>query len=197
MMTWLMHALRSTAAAAHDLRRFTAAVTPQPRCLRPEHRAGLHAAALHHLGWAPGINELHRLHRRRLALGEQHHVPFKANNTDNLLGWYTVEGRRTNAVPVVSGNYLLDGAGWAMNGELLTNDSTLDHRFAIYSTPGNAVVYLDRVTARADVTLTCEQGGLTAISTDAFTRETRTLYHETADGSGTTSERLDGTSLTR
>ena len=197
MMTWLMHALRSTASMQPttfgDFRRRHAAakVFESQNIVR-----GYTPQRFTTFGWAPGIKS----YTGYIAVDSPSEnniiVPFKANNTGNLLGWYTVEGRRTNAVPVVSGNYLLDGAGWAMNGALLTNDSTLDHRFAIYSTPGNAVVYLDRVTARADVTLTREQGGLTAISTDPFTRETRTLYHETADGSGTTSERLDGTSLT-
>ena len=74
-----------------------------------------------------------------------------------------------------------------MNGELNTNESTLNNRFAIYSTPGNAVIYLDYVSALADGTITKEQGGLTAISVDELTKTHRTLYyddtHKQSDGS--------------
>ena len=103
-------------------------------------------------------------------------VPYRANNTGNFLGWYTVEGKRTNAVPVVSGTYQLNGDAYVMNGELHTNDATLDHRFAIYSTPGNAVLYLDQVSALGDGTLTGEFGGLMAISVDELTRTLRKVY---------------------
>jgi len=103
-------------------------------------------------------------------------VPFRANNTGNFLGWYTVEGRRTNAKPVLSGKYQLKGDGYVMNGQLHTNDATLDNRFAIYSTPGNAVVYLDLVTALDDATITGERGGLMAISVDELTRTMRKVY---------------------
>ena len=117
-------------------------------------------------------------------------VPFRANNTGNLLGWYEVQGHKTNAKPVVSGNYQIDGEAYIMNGELNTNDSTLNHRFAIWSTPGNAVIYADYVRANADVTITAEKGGLLAISVDEFTSLNRTLYTDsgkvTSDGRGLT-----------
>ncbi len=111
-------------------------------------------------------------------------VPFRAWNTGNLIGWYTVEGRRTDATPVVSGRHHLDGDSYTMSGELHTNQAVLDHRFAIYSTPGNAVLYTDLVTALDSGTITREQGGLTAISVDELTRTQRTLHH--AGGSLTT-----------
>ena len=117
-------------------------------------------------------------------------VPFRAHNTGNLLGWYTVEGKRTNATPVVSGIYDLQGDAYTMNGELNTNDQSLNHRFALYSTPGNALIYLDHVQALTDGVLTGEYGGLVAISTDEFTRPRRTLY---AEG---THRQSDGDSLT-
>ena len=115
-------------------------------------------------------------------------VPYRANNTGNLLGWYEVEGKRTNATPVVSSiHYQLSGNSYVMNGELNTNDSTLNNRFALYSTPHNALIYLDYVTANADATITTEKGGLLAISTDELMRLTRTLYYkegqQTTDGS--------------
>ena len=109
-------------------------------------------------------------------------VPFKANNTGNLLGWYEVQGRRTNAEPVADGVYELQGDGWVMNGELLCNGRSLDHRFAIYSTPGNAVVYHDLVTVLADtVVVNKEKGGLLAISMDEMTRQQRTFYFDDGD----------------
>ncbi|MBQ3631996.1 MAG: hypothetical protein II949_12260 [Prevotella sp.] len=118
-------------------------------------------------------------------------VPFRANNTGNFLGWYDLQGRRTNAVPVVSGHYALDGNSYVMNGELLTNDSALDQRFAIYATPGNAVLYINNVRAKTDCTINRERGALTAISVDPFTKTSRTLYT-----SGHRADTLDGTHLT-
>ena len=105
-------------------------------------------------------------------------VPFRANNTGNFLGWYEVQGKKTNATPVVSGIYQLKGDAWAMNGELQTNDGALNNRFALFSTPGNAVMYLDYVRANSDATVSKERGGLMAISMDELTRTSRTLYHE-------------------
>ena len=117
-------------------------------------------------------------------------VPFRAHNTGNLLGWYEVEGKHTNAVPLVSGNYELSGNSWVMNGELNTNDGTLNNRFAIYSTPGNAVIYIDAVKANQDATIMAEKGGLLAISMDELTKTRRTFFSESGQ------QELDGTSLT-
>lgn len=116
-------------------------------------------------------------------------VPYRANNTGNFLGWYTVEGKRTNAVPIVEGIYKLSGNSYTMNGELNTNEATLNNRFAIYSTPGNAVIYLDYVRGNAAGTITCEQGGLMAISVDPMMKEERTVYCQQ-------SAKLDGSTLT-
>ncbi len=120
-------------------------------------------------------------------------VPYRANNTGNLLGWYTVSGQSTNATPVVSGIYELNGMGYTMNGELNTNGSTLNNRFALYSTPGNALIYLDNVQANSAVTITGEYGGMLAISTDELMKEQRTVYYEGTDT--TTHKQTDGSSL--
>ena len=117
-------------------------------------------------------------------------VPFRANNTGNFLGWYQVQGKKTNATPIVPGIYNLHGNSYVMNGELDTNDGTLNNRFAIYSTPGNAVIYIDNVRAKMPCTITAEKGGLMAISVDEMTKTIRTLY--TTKGT----QRLDGTQLT-
>ena len=117
-------------------------------------------------------------------------VPFRDNNTGNLLGWYTVSGKSTNATPVVAGVYNLKGDSYTMNGELKTNGESLDNRFVIYSTPGNAVMYLDYVQGLTSGTITGERGGLMAISVDEMTKTSRTLYY------GNTYKQLDGSSLT-
>ncbi len=122
-------------------------------------------------------------------------VPFRANNTGNFLGWYEVSGKGTNATPVVSGIYQLKGNSYVMNGELNTNDNTLNNRFAIYSTPGNAVIYLDHVTAKTAATITAEKGGLMAISVDDMTKLARTLYYNKDEE--ITHKQLDGTTFTQ
>lgn len=190
MMTWLMHEVLPTAklkpSTFDDFRkRYGAAkVFSSQNIVR-----GYTSDRFTTFSWAPGIASYTGYIAANSVDKNKIVVPFKANNTGNFLGWYTVEGKRTNAHPVVSGIYQLDGEAWVMNGELATNDETLDNRFAIYSTPGNAVVYLDYVTGLAQGTITREQGGLMAISTDTLTRTHRTLY--TAEGARV----LDGTSL--
>ena len=104
-------------------------------------------------------------------------VPYRANNTGNILGWYLVNGKSTNATPVTSGIYNLQGNSYTMNGVLNTNDASLTNNFAIYSTPGNALIYLDYVKANSAVTITGARGGLLAISTDDLTKLQRTIYH--------------------
>ncbi|MDO4737691.1 MAG: hypothetical protein Q4A50_03610 [Bacteroidales bacterium] len=121
-------------------------------------------------------------------------VPYRANNTGNITGWYEVAGKSTNATPVVSGIYQLNGNGYVMNGELNTNDNTLNNRFAIFSTPENAIIYLDYVTANAAVTINSEKGGLLAISTDEFMKLARTLYYN--KGENIVHKQLDGATFT-
>lgn len=122
-------------------------------------------------------------------------VPYRANNTGNITGWYEVSGQSTNATPVVNGIYDLKGDGYVMNGELNVNGNTLNNRFAIYSTPGNALIYLDYVTANSAATITAEKGGLLAISTDELTKLSRTLYYAKGQD-GITHKQLDGSTLT-
>lgn len=104
-------------------------------------------------------------------------VPYKAHNTGNIIGWYNVNGKGINASPVVNGVYDLKGNSYTMNGKLSTNDNSLENNFTIYSTGGNAFIYMDYVTGKTNGTITAEQGGLMAISVDPFTKEQRTLYH--------------------
>lgn len=122
-------------------------------------------------------------------------VPFRANNTGNILGWYEVNGKKTDAVPVVKGNYQLMGNAYVMNGELTTNGGTLDNRFAIYSTPGNAVIYMNEVTAKEDCTVKEKKDGLLAISVDEMTVPIRTLYYSEPQSGETPTDEVPITSL--
>ena len=117
-------------------------------------------------------------------------VPFRSNNTGNFIGWYDVKDKHTNATPVVPGIYDLQGNSYVMNGELQTNDASLNNRFVIYSTPGNAVVYMDYVRTNNPCTISAEKGGLMAISMDELTRTSRTFYAKDSI------RQLDGTSFT-
>jgi len=184
MMTWLMHELFSTASMEPSTwddfnRRYSRAkVFSSQNIIRastPERFTCF--------SWSKGLKSYtgyiaphqSKLYPERSNLI----VPFKANNTGNLLGWYEVQGRRTNAKPVVEGVSQLQGSGWVMNGQLLCNDDALDHRFAIYSTPGNVVVYHDLVTAVADTVIVKKEcGGLLAISMDELTTQKRTFYFQ-------------------
>ena len=122
-------------------------------------------------------------------------VPYRANNTGNLIGWYEVSGKSTDATPVISGIYQFAGNGYVMNGELNTNAGTLNNRFALYSTPQNALIYLDYVTANNAATITAEKGGMLAISTDELMKLTRTLYYNKEEGM--THKQLDGSKFTQ
>ena len=68
--------------------------------------------------------------------------------------------------------------------------------FAIYSTPGNAVIYLDYVRGNAAGTITREQGGLMAISVDPMMKEKRPVYSQQSTDYRLQSAQLDGSSLT-
>ncbi len=135
-------------------------------------------------------------------------VPFRANNTGNFLGWYEVQGKATNATPVEQQdengqrslfNVQCIGNGFVMNGELQTNDAALNNRFALYSTPGNVVIYLDYVRANQNATITADKGGLMAISVDELTKTSRKLYTEESDGEEgrITAKQLDGSVFTK
>ena len=111
-------------------------------------------------------------------------APYRKHNTGNILGWYEVKGKKTNARPAMKAQFGFKGDGYIMNGELITNDSVLSNQFSLYSTPRNAFIYLDYVTANDSCQITAEKGGLLAISTDEFTKEKRTLYYHERESKG-------------
>lgn len=202
MMTWLMHEVMSTADLTptkwsdFNERYATAKVFGTQNIVRASTDDRFTC-----FSWSTGLQSYTGYIASNSPDKNKIIVPYRANNTGNLLGWYTVSGKGTNATPVVSGIYDLRGNSYTMNGELNTNDATLNNRFSIYSTPGNAVIYLDYVRGNTSGTITREQGGLLAISTDPMTKEKRTIYYDqqTTDNSLQTSplhRQLDGSSLT-
>ena len=191
MMTWLMHSVLSTAdmtatAWPDFLRQFSRArVFPSQNIVRAATDQRFTC-----FSWSQGLKSYTGYIAANSVDKNKIVVPFRYNNTGNFLGWYEVQDKATNATPVVGGSFQaaressvsvpwlqLDGNAWVMNGELQTNDAALNHRFAIYSTPGTPVVYADYVRANAPCTITAEKGGLMAISTDELTKTLRTLYY--------------------
>jgi len=191
MMTWLMHEVLSTA----DLTATTwDDFNRQYSCAKVFATQNIVRAATDSrftcFSWSNGLNSYTGYIAANSVDKNKIIVPFRTNNTGNFLGWYEVQGKNTNATPVVSGIYDLRGNSYVMNGELNTNDATLNNRFAIYSTPGNAVIYINYVRAKQGVTINKEKGGLMAISVDELTKTKRTLTTES--GSNT----VDGSALT-
>ncbi len=103
-------------------------------------------------------------------------VPYKAHNTSNIIGWTSLDSLPTNAKADGPCRFSTRGDAYAVQGSLLCDDGALRHDFAIYSTPGNAILYLYRVTALEPATLRRECGGLLAISVDPWLGERRTIY---------------------
>ena len=191
MMTWLMHEMLSTAnltpTAWDDFNRQyeSAKVFPSQNIVRAATDSRFTC-----FSWSQGLNSYTGYIAANSVDKNKIIVPFRANNTGNFLGWYEVQGKGTNATPVTSGIYDLRGNSYVMNGELNTNDATLNNRFALYSTPGNAVIYIDYVRANQDATITAEKGGLMAISVDELTKTKRTFYTDSDQ------KLLDGSTLT-
>ena len=181
MMTWLMHHAYSTATLQPTRWEDFRAAHSEARVIPCQNvvRAFTHDRFTT-FSWSKGLRSYTGYIASNSPDKNKIIVPFRANNTGNFLGWYTVSGRRTDATPVVSGNYHLCGDAYTMNGVLHTNGGALEHHFALYSTPGNAVLHTDYVAALDTATITGEHGGLMAISADELTKTRRTLYH--ADG---------------
>lgn len=195
MMTWLMHEAISTADVtptdwdAFNQRYAAARIFPCQNIVRASTDDRFTS-----FSWSAGKGSYTGYIAANSADKNKMIVPYRENNTGNFLGSYQVSGKSTNATPVVSGIYNLRGNSYTMNGELNMNDGTLNNRFAIYSTPGNAVIYTDYVRANTAATITKDQGGLMAISTDELTRTKRTLYFDNAQNqeSGMTHKQSDG-----
>ena len=102
-------------------------------------------------------------------------VPFRTGNTGNFIGYYEVEGKRTDAVDVKHAVVYSDSNSYIINGTLETNERILRNRYMLFVTGNNLVLYFDLTRATRECTVTAERGELLAISTDPFTKTTRTL----------------------
>ena len=178
MMTWLMHEMASTASMTpsswSDFRKNheTAKLITSQNIVKAYTKDRFTC-----FSWSAGISSYTGYFTQNSPDKNKIVVPYRMNNTGNILGWYLVSGKATNATPVTSGIYNLKGNSYTMNGVINTNDASLTNNFAIYSTPGNALIYLDHVKANSAVTITGSRGGLLAISTDDLTKLQRTIYH--------------------
>lgn len=186
MMTWLMHHVLSTAdLKATDFETFRQRYSAAKKLDTQNIVRAFTKDRFTTFSWSTGLQSYTGYIAANSVDKNKIIVPFRANNTGNFLGWYEVQGKKTNATPVVSGIYDLKGDAWTMNGELNTNDGALNNRFAIFSTPGNAVMYLDYVRANGAATITKEQGGLMAISMDEMTKTSRKLFHSEGEATVT------------
>ena len=178
MMTWLMHEMASTAdmtsSSWSDFRKKNEAA----KLFTSQNIVKAYTKdRFTCFSWSTGISSYTGYFSQNSPDKNKIVVPYRANNTGNILGWYLVSGKSTNATPVTSGIYNLQGNSYTMNGVINTNDASLTNNFAIYSTPGNALIYLDYVKANSAVTITGARGGLLAVSTDELTKLQRTIYH--------------------
>jgi len=174
MMTWLMHHLASTAdlqptrwddfRAAHA----EARVFPSQQIVRAYTPQRFSC-----FSWSEGLRSYTGYFTADSPDRNKIIIPFRAHNTGNILGWYEVEGRRTNARPLGDPVITLDGTRWTLKGALSTNDDALTRRFTLISTEGDAVIFCDSVFANVDAVITAERSGVLAISHDPFTATTR------------------------
>lgn len=191
MMTWLMHHVLPTASITptswNDFnRRYSAAkIFTSQNIVRASSDSRFSC-----FSWSSGKNSYTGYIASTSPDKNKIIVPFRANDTGNFLGWYDVQGKSASATPVVPGYYQLKDNAFAMNGEINTNGTALNNRFVIYSTPGNAVIYLDLVRANSTATVNAAHGGMMAISVDEFTSTKRNI--KGADKSA----ELDGNTFT-
>ncbi len=192
MMTWLMHSMYSTAGitpstwADFNSRHAEARIFDSQNVVRAASDSRFSC-----FSWSTGKKSYTGYIASTAPDKNKIIIPYRANDTGNFLGWYDVDGSSANASPVVAGRYNLQGNAYTMNGELNTNSGALNHRFVIYSTPGNPVIYLDQVRANTAATITGAHGGLMAVSVDEFTSTSRNI--KTADKDVD----LNGSTITR
>ena len=185
MMTYLMHLVKPTSGLvptkwdAFRKRHSTAMLFPSQNIARAYTRERFTT-----FSWSEGLKSYTGYFTSDKVDKNKIVVPYRKNNTGNILGWYDVKDKKTDAYPVGKGKFYFHGDGYVMNGEINTNDSTLNNRFSLYSTPRNAFIYLDYVTANDSCQITAEKGGMLAISTDEFTKDERTLYYHEREPGG-------------
>src|SRR5574344_1678177 len=100
-------------------------------------------------------------------------VPFKTHKTGNIIGVYN----KSDYTASVKGLYAMFPKAWAMNGVVNAVGGTIPQAFALYSTSGNAVIYIDALKASSATSVSVEQGGMMGISVDPLTKLKRTIYY--------------------
>ncbi|MFV0472417.1 MAG: LamG-like jellyroll fold domain-containing protein [Paludibacteraceae bacterium] len=115
--------------------------------------------------------------------------PLKVGNTGNFTGYTDISGKTRNA-SFVESTYAMSPKSFSTTGKLTIDDNVASQYITFYSTPGNAVIYMDEQVANTSGSITKEGGLMLGITTDILTKLKRTLYYE--GGSATS----DGTTLT-
>ncbi len=103
-------------------------------------------------------------------------TPYREHNTGNLTGYYEVAGKRTNSRLEGTPDIKLNGKYFEINATLIENDSTLRRAFTLRSIP-KGLLYIDKVKALENLTVLQDKVGMLAISTDEFTRSSRTMAY--------------------
>jgi hypothetical protein len=100
-------------------------------------------------------------------------VPYRKYNTGNIIGYYTVEGRHTNARLVGEPLVSVDGPYFTIKAKTAENDSTLIRHFTI-TTTADGLEYSDTVEViDPEAKITADRTGLLAVSDDPFTSTDR------------------------
>lgn len=103
--------------------------------------------------------------------------PLKVANTGNFTGYTDVSGKNRNA-SFAGSTYTMNPKNFSTTGKLNVDDSAISQYLTFYSTPGNAVIYMDEQVGNSAGTVTKEGGLLLGITTDILTKINRTLYYE-------------------
>lgn len=196
MMTYLLHETRSTAdlkpSSWEDFRQNHAAayVFPCQKVVR-----AFTASRFAVFSYSEGLKNYAGYTESANPLRCKITVPLRRGGGGNFTGWFEVEGKQCDATASVP-FFSLDGHSFVTGCTLLTNESSLENKFAVYATPGNAVLYVDAIKALRDGIITAERGLVAGISVDAFTSCSRRVV--SSDGSamvtdGESMDVIDGT----
>ncbi len=113
-------------------------------------------------------------------LGERYegNFHFTVPITDGFIGTFRLNKDGRQALKVIKHSWNKMPDGFETKGELLTNGGLLRQELKIASIGEKVVVYEDKVTALADVSVECEFGVPVGIENDLLTGGVRTVYHD-------------------
>jgi hypothetical protein len=110
--------------------------------------------------------------------GHEGNPYFATPITDGLVGSFTLADRSDRGMRVVERTWRKTPDGFETEGTLHINGGLLKQRIKVVSLGEKTVVYLDRVTALADVKVAQEVGVPVGIENDEFTGDFRILHHQ-------------------